>query len=277
MRSVVNTSLDALNDLVDGYGEDLPLDRALLAIAMEEYPKINARHYLGALDDLADRALERAERTGRHQSALAQTLFAEAKFRGNGENYYDPKNSLLNVVIDRRVGIPITLSIVYIEVARRTGSRAMGIGFPGHFLVQHEVDGHKLLIDPFDCGSVLDVTDCERILNGLSTAPKELEPWMLAPSSPRAIVARVLTNLKHAYLLEKDFIGAVKAIDRLLVVDPDRETERRDRGLLYAELGMAKSAIVDLEQYLETALPGPEEEAISALIPTLRAASRRLN
>lgn len=273
----MNASLDALGALVDGYGEDIPLDRALLAIAMEEYPKINERHYLGALDDLADRALERAESTGRHQHAIVQTLFSEAKFRGNGENYYDPKNSLLNVVIDRRVGIPITLSIVYIEVARRTGSRAMGIGFPGHFLVQHEVDGHKLLIDPFDRGSVLDIGDCERILHGLSSAPQELEPWMLAPSSPRAIVARVLTNLKNAYLLERDFIGAVKAIDRLLVVDPDRETERRDRGLLYAELNMPQAAIADLEQYLDTTLPGPEEDAIKALIPTLHSAFRRLN
>lgn len=277
MPDVVSASLEALQELVDGYGEELPLDRALLAIALEEYPKIRERDYLGRLDDLADRALERAERMGRQQPAIAQTLFSEANFRGNGDNYYDPRNSLLNVVIDRKLGIPITLSIVYIEVARRTGTRAMGIGFPGHFLVQHEVDGGKLLIDPFDRGSVLDRTDCERILHGLTQDEEELEEWMLAPSSPRAIVARVLTNLKHAYLLERDFIGAVKAIDRLLVVDPDRESERRDRGLLYAELGMANSAIADLEQYLDIALPGPELEAITALIPTLRSAARRLN
>lgn len=273
----VSASVEVLQDLVDGYGEDIPLDRALLAIAREEYPKINERHYLTALDDLADRVLERAEHTGRQQRAMAETLFGEANFRGNGDNYYDPKNSLLNVVLDRKLGIPITLSIVYIEVARRAGTRAVGIGFPGHFLVQHEVDGRKLLIDPFDRGTVVDAEDCQRILNGLTGGEQELERWMLAPSSPRAIVARVLTNLKHAYLLERDFIGAVKAIDRLLTVDPDRETERRDRGLLYAELGMANSAVSDLEHYLENALPGEEIEAIEKLIPTLRSAARRLN
>lgn len=274
----MSASREALGALIEAYGEELPLDRALLSIALEEYPEIDASHYLSALDALAERALARAGELGGQQPAIAETLFTEANFRGNGDNYYDPENSLLNVVLDRKVGIPITLSIVYIEVARRAGSRAVGIGFPGHFLVQHEVDGQKLLIDAFNRGSVLERADCRRILAGLTEErPPNLEPWMLAPSSPRAIVARVLTNLKNAYLLEHDFIGAVKAIDRLLVVDPDRETERRDRGLLYAELGMANAAVKDLEDYLERALPGPELSSIRGLIPALRAASRRLN
>ena len=163
------------------------------------------------------------------------------------------------------------------EVARRAGGRAEGIGFPGHFLVQQEVAGRPALIDPFERGVIVETADCERMLESASGGKNRIEPWMLTPSTPRAMVARVLTNLKHAYTLQKDFVGAVKAIDRLLVVEPQRLLERRDRGLLYGELGLERSAITDLQAYLEAAPRGRDTEMITKLMPRLVERARRMN
>lgn len=259
-----------LRALIDTYGEDLPLDRALLLIAKEEYPELDLAKYFELLDRLAERAMRIASDNGELTRALVQAVFQEAGFRGNKENYYDPKNSLLNAVIDRRLGIPITLSIIFIEVARRAGSNAVGIGFPGHFLVRCEADGRAILLDPFEKGMALKRSDCERILKASSGAQAELEPWMLEPSTPRSIVLRVLTNLKHAYMLQKDLINAVKAIDRLLIVDPARWTDRRDRGLLFMELNCANAAIADLELYRQHATDRKDLDLIERVLPELK-------
>lgn len=269
--------LAALTDLVATHGDDLPIGQALLVAAREEYPSCNDIYYLRLLDRLAERALRRAAGHGDLLSALRHVLFDEEHFRGNGDNYYDPRNSLLNDVIDRRLGVPISLSIIYIEVARRAGAQADGVGLPGHFIVQHEHRGQRVLLDPFDRGAVLEVEDCARILKGLSGGRQQLEPWMLAPSTSRSIVARVLTNLKHAYMLKRDAIGAVKTIDRLLVVDPSRMVDLRDRGLLYAELGMNNVAKKDLEAYVEHAGRGRDVEAITKMLPGLTEKARFLN
>lgn len=263
--------------LVERYGDDVPIDRFLLLIAKEEYPSVDVGRYLGMLDALADRALELSKDTGDLAKALTQTLFFEAGFKGNAKNYYDPKNSFLNEVIDRRLGIPITLSIVYMEVARRAGARAVGVGFPGHFLVRHDTGSRSLLLDPFEKGALVGRTECERLLGSLTGGPTTLEPWMLEPSTPRAIVVRVLANLKQAYMLKRDFINAVKTIDRLLIVEPDRWLDRRDRGLLFIELDCPKAAISDLEAYLQHGGSDQGADVLRRLIPELKKQIRLTN
>lgn len=295
-------SRDELRAIVAIAGDELPLDRVLLHIAQEEYPDLSVDQYLGRLDALARAVRVRAGATGNVVAALRDELFGAAGFRGNEQNYYDPKNSMLNEVIDRRLGIPITLAIVYLEVARRVGTRAVGVGFPGHFLVRHELDpdddavqseggsggarvaspitafeGRALLIDPFARGATVRRADCERLLCQVQGPSAELEPWMLAPASPRAIVIRVLTNLKHAYMLIKDHASAVRAIDRLLIFDPSRTSELRDRGLLLAELDCVGAAVRDLETYLERGAPAPEVELVERVLPGLRKKIAQLN
>jgi regulator of sirC expression with transglutaminase-like and TPR domain len=262
---------EELQVLVEAFGDELPLDRTMLLLAREEYPEVDVRRYLGQLDRLADRARIRATQMSDLQRAMAETLFVDEGFRGNADQYYDPKNSLLNEVIDRRLGIPITLSIVYMETARRVGTRASGIGFPGHFLVRHELADRSVLVDPFNGGSIVRRADCERLLENVTGGSAELEPWMLTPATPKNIILRVLTNLKHAYMLRKDFINAVKAIDRLLIIDPSRWSDRRDRGLLFVELECVSAAVRDLESYLEHAPEGADVEVIRRVIPSLRA------
>src|SRR5258708_17826441 len=149
-------SREALRGIAATCGLDLPLDRVLLLIAKEEYPKVDLQRYLGALDRLAERAQSLSADREDIPAAMGTTIFIEGGFRANAENYYDPKNSMLNEVLDRRLGIPITLSIIYMEVARRIGSRAVGVGFPGHFLVRHELGGDRsFLIDPYDKGAII--------------------------------------------------------------------------------------------------------------------------
>lgn len=268
MRSTAATR-EELEAVISAYGDDLPLDRVLLLIAREEYPDLDIGRYLGVLDQLGDLAARRA-RTEDLTVALVRTVFEDGGFRGNTESYYDPRNSLFSEVIDRRLGIPITLAAVFMEVARRAGSRALGIGFPGHFLLRHEARGRAVLLDPFNRGQVVRRSDCQRLLAESAGEGAELEPWMLEPSSPKMMVVRVLTNLKHAYVRQKDLIGAVKAIDRLLIVDPERWVERRDRGLLFVELECVAAALRDLEAYADHAAGGEDVEEIRRVLPDLR-------
>jgi regulator of sirC expression with transglutaminase-like and TPR domain len=270
-------SRQALEALAARVGDDLPLDRTLLLIAKEEYPQLEIDRYLEALDRWGARARHLEAECGDTAQALRQTLFLEGSFRGNSDNYYDPRNSMLNEVIDRRIGIPITLSIVYLEVAKRAGARAVGVGFPGHFLVRHEVGSRSILIDPFAKGAIAHRADCERLLKSASGEERELEPWMLAPSSPRSIVIRVLTNLKHAYMLQKDYANAVRAIDRMLIFDPELWPDRRDRGLMMAELGFVGAAIHDLEAYIEHCGPAQDGDQIRRVLPVLKKKLTLLN
>lgn len=263
--------------MVEEYGDEVPLDRAMLLIAKEEYPDLDVGKYLAFLDRLADRALHQASDSGDMARALTDAIFREAGFRGNKENYYDPRNSLLNAVIDRRLGIPITLAIIFMEVARRAGAHAVGIGFPGHFLVRCESYGKNVMLDPFDRGAIVRRSDCERLLKQASGQSAELEPWMLEPTAPRAILVRVLTNLKHAYMLQKDRINAVKTLDRLLIIDPARDTDRRDRGLLFMELNCASAAIRDLESYAQHATDKKDLDMIKRVLPELKKQRSQLN
>ncbi|MEL7371692.1 MAG: transglutaminase-like domain-containing protein [Myxococcota bacterium] len=271
------TSIDALRALVEECGDDLPLDRTLLVLATEEYPQIDISTYLHKLDDFAQQVRTRIAQGVGAPDALSDVLFQDIGFVGNETAYYDPANSLLNQVLDRRLGIPITLAVVYIEVGRRCGETVQGIGFPGHFLVGHEHRGERLLVDAFRGGARWTRADCRTRLEAMSDGQVELAEWMLAPATGRSLVARVLTNLKVAYAKAGDVIQAVSAIDRLLVVAPERHDELRDRGLLYAGLDLPGPAARDFEAYLQARPDADDRAQVQARLPKLWADAKRMN
>ncbi|HSB62457.1 MAG TPA: transglutaminase-like domain-containing protein [Vicinamibacteria bacterium] len=203
---------------------EIPLAEAALLIAAEEYAGLDIPGWLGHLDALAGRAAARIGATMDVEAtaaALNRLLFEEEQFRGNDQDYYDPRNSFLNEVLARHLGIPITLSVVYLEVATRAGVRGCGIGFPGHFLVRLERQGDTRLLDPFHGGRRLTEAECQLLLQRLHGDTARLDPRHLQPVTPRQILVRMLNNLKGIYLTRRDWGRALAAMERMLLLDPD--------------------------------------------------------
>jgi regulator of sirC expression with transglutaminase-like and TPR domain len=235
----------------------LPDDRidlvtGALLIAKDEYPALDLHHERARIDELAAPlgrldGLEAAE-----QAALvAERMFAECGFRGNDDDYYDPKNSFLNTVLDRKLGIPITLSLVYIEIARRAGVPASGVAFPGHFLVRIETEtGEPLLVDPFGAGRVVGRAMLASLIGRDLRAPRPSRA-LTAPASPRAVLLRMLGNLKGIYAARGELSRLLLVISRMLELSPDSANDVRDRGLVAMRLGAPRVAQGDLRRYLE--------------------------
>ena len=218
---------------------EVPLDEAALALAAEEYPGLDVRACLDRLDDLAERAPGRRRRL--HGLAdlggPRQVLFKEEGFRGNEKDYYDARNSYLNQVLERRLGIPITLSLLFMEVGRRAGLPLAGVGFPGHFLVKLELGyGRELFIDAYNEGELLSADECKARFKHLVHG-REFDARFLQSVPPRQLLARMLHNLKKIYVEQGDDVRAFWVIDRLLLLHPDAMDEVRDRGLVEARLG----------------------------------------
>jgi regulator of sirC expression with transglutaminase-like and TPR domain len=257
----------------------VPLAAAALAIAEEEYPGIDPRSYLEQIDGLAAQVARRLPRAPHAASTLCQiraVLFEEGGFRGNADAYYDPRNSFLNEVLERRLGIPITLSILYMEVARRVGLTLHGVGFPGHFLVKHVASDRETFIDPFHGGEVLSLDDCMERLRKVAPA-RAAEPRHLQAVSSRQILGRMLHNLKRIYVETGDDVRALWVLDRLVLLAPDDPTERRDRGLVEARLGGFAAAVQDLEAYLAAAPDAADAPKVRELANQLRGQSSLLN
>lgn len=226
---------------------------AALAIAQIEYPRLDPAPWVAQLDEFGREAARRMERLGYVRErviAVNRFVFGALGFAGNREQYLDPRNSYLNEVIERRLGIPITLSIVYIEVGRRAGLPLNGIGFPGHFLVGCDHAGERLIIDAFNGGTILSESDCHSLLREHAGDEVPWHPSFLDPADRRTIALRMLSNLKRSYVTLRSFIHARRASDLLLAVDPSAITELRDRGLLSYHLQDFSSALHDLEGYL---------------------------
>jgi regulator of sirC expression with transglutaminase-like and TPR domain len=262
-------------------GPEILLAEAALAVAEEEYPGLDAGGYLAQLDRLGERVGQRLGPSPPPRAvldAMKVVLFREEGFRGNEADYYDPRNSYLNEVLDRRLGIPITLSILYVEVARRVGLELLGVGFPGHFLVKSPAVGATpdLFIDPFNGGDVLAATECvarfQAVLKG-----RDFDPSFLDPVDTRHILIRMLHNLKKIYVERGDDVRALWVIDRLLLVLPGNLEERRDRGLLSARLGGTRAAVKDLEAYLEGAPLASDAKEVAALLKDLKGRTSWLN
>jgi regulator of sirC expression with transglutaminase-like and TPR domain len=239
--------------------EPIDLVRTALAIARIEFPRLDVDRTLGILRRLGDEAAERlaplsAAPVRPRIRVLNQLLFEEERFAGNRAFYDDFRNSLLNVVIDRRLGIPLTLALVYMEVGRRAGLEVLGVAFPGHFLVRVPSDagddaGRALVLDPFSGGRELDEDACARLLRRHVGPDAPLEARWLEPCTSRDIVVRMLANLKRAYVDARSFPHALAAVDLLLAAAGDL-TEFRDRGLLSFHLDRPTAGVRDLEHYL---------------------------
>ncbi len=234
-----------------------------LVIAAVEYPHLDAGAYLAKLDAIGDQALACVARAAGAEGplharveAVNQCLYTDLGFRGNHDRYADVRNSCLNQVLDRRRGIPITLSVVYIEAARRAGLHAEGINFPGHFLVR-VWDGATgtaddgLVVDPFDGGAVLTEPDCRALLSRQDDGEVTFRPALMARASRRQMFVRMLLNLKRLYVQNRSFPQAHTVTDALLALAPSSLQELRDRGLLSYHLHDYAPALRDLEAYLK--------------------------
>jgi regulator of sirC expression with transglutaminase-like and TPR domain len=252
-------------------GFDLAL--AALLVAAEEYPQLSPELYLRRLDLLAERVRDRlADETAGPVvlQELSRVLFVDEGFRGNVDAYYDPRNSFLNDVLDRRLGIPITLSIVYLEVGWRLGLPLEGVKFPGHFLIRYRGEALPVLIDPFQNGEIRFEDQAQDLLDrvyGGGSVPMRDE--YLQAATRRDILLRLLLNLKGIYLNAHDDARALSVIDRILLVRPDAMEEIRDRGMLFARVGRHDEAIVDLERYLTHAPDAPDATRVRLLLAEL--------
>jgi regulator of sirC expression with transglutaminase-like and TPR domain len=256
------------------------LAEGALWIAAEAHAGLDVQHWLGRLDALGHRAAERVTSdmdVDRAATAIARFLFEEEGFRGNTEDYYDPRNSFLDDVIERRLGIPITLSVVYVAVAARAGLEAAGVGLPGHFIVRAVRRGRDRLLDPFHGGKFLDRVGCEALLARVRPGGVPLHPRWLAPVTTRQILVRMLSNLKATYSALGDWARALAAADRIVLLLPDALEEVRDRGTLHARLGQGHAAARDWEAYLRGAPEAPDAGQVKGRLLALRQALSALN
>lgn len=242
----------------------IDLAKAALYIAQEEYPDLDTAAYLNALDVMATEVEERlpVERYPlRVIQSLNQYLYDDLGYTGNTSDYYDPRNSFLNEVIDRRTGIPITISLIYLEIARRIDFPMVGINMPGHFLIRPEFEETGIFVDAFNRGEILFEQDCEERLTQIYGRPVQLQPDFTEPVSHRQLLTRMLTNLKFIYLNRKDLPKALAVVERILLLFPDAPMELRDRGLLHYQMGYKSKASQDLEIYLAM-LPNAEDASV---------------
>jgi regulator of sirC expression with transglutaminase-like and TPR domain len=210
-------------------------------------------------------------------AVLNEYLFQDEGFRGNERHYHDPRNSFLNEVLDRRTGIPITLSTVYMEVARRLGLAVEGVGLPGHFIVRLGAGDEARLMDPFNAGVPLSEADCQERLNRLYGGKLKLHESMLARVDRKHVLARMLRNLKVIYMKASDYQRALDMVDLLLRLNPYSGEDLRDRGLLYSAIGCYEWAAADLETYLSLVPSAAEADGLRLRITEMRHRAERLN
>jgi regulator of sirC expression with transglutaminase-like and TPR domain len=271
---------ERFTQLVSGSEEELDLAEAALLIAQEEHPDMDVAAYLRRLDGLAAAVRARLPQAPEPTDIIDNLniqLFREEGLTGNESEYYDPRNSFLNEVLDRKRGIPITLSVIYLEVGRRLGLPLVGVGFPGHFLVKYSGADGEMVLDPFAGGAILSREDLvQRLRRMYGDANPFLAqiPQLLAPASKKEILVRMLRNLKGIYLQKNDFARALAASDRILLVAPDLATEVRDRGAVHQRLGHLQAAQQDLRRYLQMVPDAEDAEAVRTIISRMVA---RLN
>jgi regulator of sirC expression with transglutaminase-like and TPR domain len=237
---------------------------AALALSRVEYPSLDPVPYLQRLERMGEAAEGRLQRqeyagVGAQIATLNAYLFEELGFSGNAQHYDDPRNSFLNEVLDRRLGIPISLAAIYLEIGRRAGMRLEGVNFPGHFLVRAPDAAEDLIVDPFHAGALLSEVDCRHLLRQHLGDEAAFDRGLLATATRQQIVVRMLVNLKRLYVRMQSFPQARAVADLLLAVDPSALAELRDRGLLAYHMEDFASALRDLEAYLRL-MPKPDAQ-----------------
>ena len=258
-------------DVTELPDERIDLGRAALLLATIETPDLDVDAWLARLDELAAGVRQRAAgEVGDYQrlGALTGYLYGELGFRGNAEDYYSPCNSFLNEVIERRLGIPISLAVLLIEVGRRAGVPLLGVGLPGHFLVRH-ARHVELVLDPFDGGRILTRGECAETFERVFGSQASFEQGMLRPVGPRQILIRMHNNLRALYLERRDLKKAARVIDRLVRLEPAEPQHRYDRGVLRLHADDPRG-IEDLERYLAEETEAPDREETEALLERAR-------
>jgi regulator of sirC expression with transglutaminase-like and TPR domain len=252
------------------------LVRIALEIAGDAYPGLDPEPYLARVDELTARARDRCGAVDKPRRVLGQinwVLFVEEGFHGNTDDYYDPRNSYLNEVLDRKTGIPITLSVLYWRLAERLGLPVVGVNLPAHFMLRVGQGDETVFIDPFHAGALLDRAECERQLGRLLGREVSLTDSQLAPCRRAEVVSRMLRNLKAIYLETEDFSAAVPVQRRLAALHAGEPQEQRDLGMLCLQVDRPAEAIAPLQAYLDARPEAPESEQVRAL---LRAARREV-
>ena len=265
--------MQPLIDLLAGRRDDLELDRAALLLARVEYPDLEIEPFLTMLDGFA---AELAERLGKYTKGLEfveaanEYLFEKLGFSGNTDDYYDPRNSCLNDVLTRRTGIPITLSIIYMEVARRLAKPVYGIGLPGHFLAQYRDSEFAAFIDAFHGGRLLTSSDCFDLARQAMGAAFQQDPQFLMPNSKRHIMARMVLNLRAAYVGRRAYGKALDALNLLLAADPQAAEPYKQRGILHVQKRNLSAARADLETYLRISPEAADRAEIEGHLKSIR-------
>ncbi len=252
---------------------EIDLGRAALVIAQMEYPDLEVEPYLKRMDRLATVIKDLVgdeDSVFRLLACINIVLFKQEGFQGNRSNYYDPKNSFLNDLIDRKMGIPITLSVLYQEVARRAGLTLHGVGFPGHFLLKHIDHEEEIIIDPFNGGEVRSDAELQSLLDEIYPGKAVLKFEFLSPVSKRQILKRMLINLRGIYLHQGDFLRCLSVEERLVILEPNPVREYRDRGLLHLRLKNFPQALEDLETYLRLASDAKDVDEIREQVSSLK-------
>jgi regulator of sirC expression with transglutaminase-like and TPR domain len=252
---------------------DIDLARAALLVAREHYPQISVEQYLARLDLLAEEVKDRLDQETAPVLVLRElirVLYERHPFRGNAAAYHDPRNSFLNDVLDRGLGIPLTLGIVLLEVGWRLGLPLQGVNFPYHFLVRFRGDALDLLVDPFDGGQLRFEDQAQQILDRVYGGTVRLRPSFLRVAGRRDMLTRMLRNLKTIYLNVREDDRALAAVERLLVLWPDAPEEHRARGLLLLRLGRDGEAASELESYLALAPDAPDATRVRVLLRRLQ-------
>ncbi len=281
MRFAAPTALEYFSTLVAD-DASLSLLEAAVAIAQDEYPQLDTQSVLAEIDTLAERLKRRIPADAvpvQRLRWLNRYFFQELGFAGNVNDYYDARNSYLNAVLETRRGIPITLSVLYIELATQIGLTARGVSFPGHFLVKLKMPQGEVVIDPFT-GQSLSREELDELLvpyrkrQGLEGDFEVPLGLFLQAAPARDVLARMLRNLKEIHRSAEDWPRLLAVLERLVVLLPLEWQERRDRGLAYAEIGLVEHAARDLADYLQHVPQAEDRGAIDERLRSLRDAGR---
>jgi len=264
--------MDRLLDLLMGRDASVQLDRAALELATIEFPELDIEGFVGVLDSYAAELRERViDADGPAYIREANRyLFEELGFRGNSTDYYNPRNSCLNEVLTARTGIPITLSVVYMEIARRLAKRIEGIGLPGHFIVRFDDGLYAAFLDPFHGGAVLSREECFALVRQVAGIEAEPDPKWLEPVGKRDILLRMLRNLGVAYSGGALAGKAIDVLNLLIGANPHSAEEYRQRGIMHVRAGKMTAAKEDLTRYLELAQSAPDRDQVKEQIQSIQ-------
>lgn len=260
--------------------DEFDLVHAALLVAAESHPQLDVQGELRRIDAWAQELQQRVQPSFNNLQKLARLrdfTFEHLGLRGDARDYYNPSNSLLNEVMSRRRGIPLTLGILFLELGWRIGMPIEGVGFPGHFLVRLTGEEQDLILDPYRRGMMVHEEDRRRMLNEITGGRLEYDDALLAPASKHDMIIRLLRNLKASYLREKDDAHALLAVERLLVLMPGDPGEIRDRGLLHYRMQRFGLALDDLTEYLRRLADAPDREQIEGHVAHLRRLIASLN